>query len=786
MKVSPGSINRISQSITAALAVGILSLAAAQIIDAATGARIPELQILVRLCLLAGLTCATGCYAALWLSPRMAATLVAGEVSALLAATVGFVFFLVPILIAVPESTGRWLTYMYALSLLFWWLALRSGVFASHNDGTDLALWLNREHMVYAPFAAAGLALLSTSLICALFGLRDSTIQLANWAFGFLLLSACVSVVVLTVQHFTLTQRLGRAAGIILPIAILAFFPVARFVEANSQTAVERQLVTDVYPRMLAQKLGEGDMLISDSAGLRLNNIPRLGASLTVNPDERGLEFWEDLARALDNRRRVFWVTVPGQSHDTKGLLSTFLKTNGCLDAISTTSLPVRVYTLNKPLSQPRVLPSYLAERAANAFESVRVDFGRIEMTGLSYERRACTHDSVAAAIRWNLATKTANPLKVSLFLHDAQGRRVQAQDFYIEDSQQRHTDKWEQGTAYSYFLLAVPQGTPPGIYTLGAGVYATEKPEWLRVGTAEGVTLHTNYVELGQMELYRGQDMGADPWRTRADSNFSPADVTMQEGLELDGYQVQGQTVIPGESIRVGLRWRAARDGLPSYSTRVALRQGDAIVVEQSGLPVDGTYSTDMWRAGEYVTEWRDLRVPPETTGQSARLEASAIGGSTVWLADIKIEPIERTYQMPSAALPTRASFRGVGELVGYDLPESPASFRRPVELTLYWKSGALINTDYVVFAQLVSPAGRLVAQSDSQPATGARPTRSWLPGEVVTDHHSLQFRQQDYTGEAKLIVGLYDPETGKRVPIEGIADDYHVISTTIQVVGQ
>ncbi len=773
-------------SLAVGFAVGILSLAAARGVDVALGATVPGWQALARYGVLAGASYAAG----LSLAPRAlrrSTKRFAVEITSIPTATIGFLFFLVPILVVVPDSTGRWVAYVYASSILFGWVALRLGILPSREDGPTVARWAGPERVAYIPFAAAGVILLAASLICALVGLRDPTIQLANWAFGFLLLATLAAAAWLMVRQFDLAQRLGRAAAFVLPFAVVTFFPIASFVEANTQTIVERQLVTDVYPHFLSQHLRDGDILVTDGPNLRLNNIPRLGASLVVDPDANGPGFWEVLTRALESKQRVLWVTEPGHSRDTNGRLAAFLKTNGCLDAVSATSLPVQVYTLTRPFSPPRVLPPHLADRAADTFDPVRVNFGPIEMTGVRHEPRACTHDAVAVAIRWNLASKTLDPLKLSLFLRDATGRRVQTQDYYIDDAHQRQTDQWEPGTAADYVLLPIPQGTPPGTYTLGAGVYAADKPEWLQIGAAEGVKQHSNYVELGQVDLYRGRDPGADPWRSRADSNMLPANVAMQDGLVLDGYHVQGSTIIPGESLRVGLRWLATRDGLPSYVTGVALRQGETIVAEQAGAPVDGTYSTDEWKSGEFVTEWRDLRVPPDVNGEAgARLEASVIGGKSVWLADIKIVPIARTYQMPSAAVPTHASFRGVGDLVGYELQKLPATAQQPFELTLYWKSGGTSDKDFVVFAQLLSPDGRLVAQSDNRPAQGQRPTRSWLPGEIIADRHLLRFSQKDYAGDAKLIVGLYEAETGMRVPIDGTTDDHHTLPTSIQIVGQ
>lgn len=67
------------------------------------------------------------------------------------------------------------------------------------------------------------------------------------------------------------------------------------------------------------------------------------------------------------------------------------------------------------------------------------------------------------------------------------------------------------------------------------------------------------------------------------------------------------------------------------------------------------------------------------------------------------------------------------------------------------------------MVFVQLLSAEGRLLAQSDSEPAQFARPTTTWVADEYIGDNHSLNFRVdeyvENYSGSAYFIVGLTRP---------------------------
>ena len=49
--------------------------------------------------------------------------------------------------------------------------------------------------------------------------------------------------------------------------------------------------------------------------------------------------------------------------------------------------------------------------------------------------------------------------------------------------------------------------------------------------------------------------------------------------------------------------------------------------------------------------------------------------------------------------------------------------------------------------------------------PANWTRPTTGWLPGEYVTDLHTLTLPAELPDGPLTLRVGLYDPATGARL---------------------
>jgi hypothetical protein len=86
---------------------------------------------------------------------------------------------------------------------------------------------------------------------------------------------------------------------------------------------------------------------------------------------------------------------------------------------------------------------------------------------------------------------------------------------------------------------------------------------------------------------------------------------------------------------------------------------------------------------------------------------------------------------------------------MLGYDL-KSDSSPARPLDLTLYWRAMNTepITTSYTVFTQILAPDGHLVAQHDAPPES---PTTQWVPGQIVSDVHTIKIVDPAYRGPAR-----------------------------------
>lgn len=106
---------------------------------------------------------------------------------------------------------------------------------------------------------------------------------------------------------------------------------------------------------------------------------------------------------------------------------------------------------------------------------------------------------------------------------------------------------------------------------------------------------------------------------------------------------------------------------------------------------------------------------------------------------------------------------------LLGYSLVDQKVEPGEIIRLTLHWKTSQEIETGYKVFVHLLDREGGVVAQRDSEPVGGSRPTSGWGIGEEIWDNYGIMLPKELPSGEYRLIVGMYDPSSGERLPIYG-----------------
>jgi hypothetical protein len=72
----------------------------------------------------------------------------------------------------------------------------------------------------------------------------------------------------------------------------------------------------------------------------------------------------------------------------------------------------------------------------------------------------------------------------------------------------------------------------------------------------------------------------------------------------------------------------------------------------------------------------------------------------------------------------------------------------------------------DYVVFVHFIDGTGKMIGAADHEPPT---PTREWKAGSSVDYSRTTFPPASSHRGDTKVVVGLYLPSSGERVPIAG-----------------
>ena len=340
---------------------------------------------------------------------------------------------------------------------------------------------------------------------------------------------------------------------------------------------------------------------------------------------------------------------------------------------------------------------------------------------------------------------------------------------------------QWSPGErVVTWHQLKLPVGLPPGSYQAEVGLYdkTTGKRQVLRLGDRTD-----SKVVVGPVAVQRGAPGASVEPRTRVGRELAP-------GLTLVGADVGAQQAAPGVRVPVTLYWRSS-GGLPPYELSLHIRGSSGTFPPLSAPTlVDLTgatpYPNAEWQAGELVRGDVGLRVDPATPAGDYDVVARVYSAPAAYtspdratgeavVGTLKVAGVPRVLEQPAVKSSISARFADVAELVGYDVPDAPVRAGQSLEVTLVWKALGEAPVDYSGFVHVVGSGERIVGQNDGAPDGGRRPTSGWVVGEYVVDRRRVEVRADAPPGEYAIAVGLYDPGTGRRLPVvsaSGVVD--------------
>ena len=142
------------------------------------------------------------------------------------------------------------------------------------------------------------------------------------------------------------------------------------------------------------------------------------------------------------------------------------------------------------------------------------------------------------------------------------------------------------------------------------------------------------------------------------------------------------------------------------------------------------------------------------------------AFKGLESWQGNVRFTSYSLAHGLPCAAPEQPPRFGNVAELVEVCLNDRQLAAGHTLLVGLRWLPLTTPERPLIVTVQLLDSRNQVVAQRDGEPGGGALPTLNWTTGEVVVDNHGLPLPPGTPPGDYRLIVALYDAETGARLP--------------------
>jgi hypothetical protein len=169
------------------------------------------------------------------------------------------------------------------------------------------------------------------------------------------------------------------------------------------------------------------------------------------------------------------------------------------------------------------------------------------------------------------------------------------------------------------------------------------------------------------------------------------------------------------------------------------------------------------------YAVYWATQQADPNGLIESW-LDRHLFKASDQWYGNVRLV----SYASPQANLPLTAVDYGLGShirLVGYALSTPRITPGDILQLALFWKTDAPLAPaeDYTVFVQVLDQGNHVVGQRDARPLTSPP---EWPVNQPVADLHGVFIEPGTPPGPYRLIVGLYNSQTGQRLPLEGGQD--------------
>jgi hypothetical protein len=255
-----------------------------------------------------------------------------------------------------------------------------------------------------------------------------------------------------------------------------------------------------------------------------------------------------------------------------------------------------------------------------------------------------------------------------------------------------------------------------------------------------------------------------------------TPLAAELEHGLALIGAAMETEAVHPGEPVWLTLYWQGeagSRETAPQRVVELFGRDADVAVGKTQGYHGNGLWPTPLWPGAGLVADRVGVQLAEGITAPvAARAYAGLVGEETrVLVGRVKIVP----ENWPAA--PVAVALIGEGMLLG-DVAVVPqqAAPGETVAIRVTWAVDVRPGKELTTFVHLGEPGSAPLAVGDSPPLQGDYPTSFWARGEVIRDTYTLPVPADLPAGRYPLLLGLYEPESGQRLPVtvDGVRQEH------------
>lgn len=195
---------------------------------------------------------------------------------------------------------------------------------------------------------------------------------------------------------------------------------------------------------------------------------------------------------------------------------------------------------------------------------------------------------------------------------------------------------------------------------------------------------------------------------------------------------------------------------------------------------PAAGVFQGNAWANVE--SRWRVQGEAPRFEQATwAQLTAMRrVGRSLLPLVD---EPLPAAPPLAAWKTPAGAAWGELRRVSSLPATFASQGVTSTLPLTLTWQLAAPAAPTLSAFVHLRDAAGHNVAQADGQPMWfGSRPFSAWSAGQSGSDRRNLELPASLAPGVYTLTLGLYDTDSGQRLPLAAGGDEAVVGTVVVQ----